>query len=442
MEEISSLIYKHQEEPAYKQRLGIIKLIHKKGEKEDLKNWRPISLLCADYKLITKTLATRLRDTLQYIIHPDQTCSVPGRTIYENLYTIRDIINLAETKQQKTYIISFDFEKAFDKVEHNFLIKTLQTFNFGEKFIKFVKTIHTKIKSHVNNNGHFTDIIEIERGIRQGCPLSLPLYCLIAEVLANSIRKNPGKTQQVKNLLYADDNTSITTEGRSIDTVIDTFERFEKASGCNLNKDTIKGIILGDQARPPHTKTDIKWQNDEGIEILGIRFFSDLYYTQYYNWRCLTKKIIEKLKKMKYRNLSLAGKKTLLNTTILSKLWYLSSVLSIPPAELKIINKEMFSYLWDYQQPELIKRNTLYQPLWKGGIGLLNIQIQQQAIRIKQQYEVVTKTVRKLGYTLADIRYQQSSPNTTKPGNSCRIIVALSITEQTLHCTIKNSLIF
>ena len=208
MEEISRVMFEIQEEPAYNQRLGIINLVHKKGKKENLANWRPISFLCADYKLITKTIATRLRDTLKYIIHPDQTCSGPGRTVYENLYTIRDIINLSETKHQK-HIISFDSEKAFDKVDHNFLIKTFETFNFGEKFINFIKTIHTNIKSHVKNNGHFTNIIKLERGIRQGCPLSLPLYCLIAEVLANSIRKNenikgfytPGRPQQIKNLL-------------------------------------------------------------------------------------------------------------------------------------------------------------------------------------------------------------------------------------------------
>ena len=404
MEEISRLIFENQVQPAYQQRLGIINLIHKKGEKEDLTNWRPISLLCADYKLITKTIATRLREGLNHIIHPDQTCSVPGRTIFENLYTIRDVINLAETKRQKTYIISFDFEKAFDKVDHNFLIKTLETFKFGERFVNFIQTIYTNTKAQVNNNGYLTDTIDIQRGIRQGCPLSLPLYCIVAEVLANTIRKNenitgftiPGKTQRIKNLLYADDNISITTNPKSIDIVVQTFDRFREASGCNLNQDKIRGIILGDHTvQPPDTRAKIKWQKEEGIEIMGIRFFTDLYFTQTYNWRLLTKQITERLEKLKYRSLSLQGKKTLLNTTILSKLWYLATVFSIPPAELKIINQEIFKFIWDYKQPEPIKRNTLYQPISNGGIGLLNILIQQQAIRIKQLYEIVNENSKK-----------------------------------------------
>ena len=80
------------------QRTGIISLTHKRDEKEDLENWRPITLLCADYKIITKTIATRLRRYLSQIININQTCAVPNREITSNLYLIRDKLSTRNIK--------------------------------------------------------------------------------------------------------------------------------------------------------------------------------------------------------------------------------------------------------------------------------------------------------------------------------------------------------
>ena len=71
------------------QHRGLLSLIFKKGEKRDLKNWRPISLLCVDYKIGTRALAARLQKVLPSVLHEDQTCGVPGRSIFSNLYLIR-----------------------------------------------------------------------------------------------------------------------------------------------------------------------------------------------------------------------------------------------------------------------------------------------------------------------------------------------------------------
>ena len=68
------------------QRTGIITLAHKRDEKENIENWRPITLLCSDYKIITKTIATRLRRYISQIININQTYAVPGREITSDLY--------------------------------------------------------------------------------------------------------------------------------------------------------------------------------------------------------------------------------------------------------------------------------------------------------------------------------------------------------------------
>ena len=72
---------------------SVTRVIFKKDDPKDLKNWRPISLLNVDYKICSKTLANRLSIVLPSIIHEDQTCSVPGRTIFENLSLLRDILD-------------------------------------------------------------------------------------------------------------------------------------------------------------------------------------------------------------------------------------------------------------------------------------------------------------------------------------------------------------
>ena len=160
---IANEIYKGNTEYSNTQKKAIIKLMYKKGEREIIQNWRPISLLCTDYKIITKTIANRLTPTLHHIIDQDQTCNIPGRNIYSNLQLIRNLIDHVNVKKEKAYIISFDFEKAFDKVDHNYMVKTLEAFNFGDTFINFVKKTYTKINANIMNNGFMTSIVDIER---------------------------------------------------------------------------------------------------------------------------------------------------------------------------------------------------------------------------------------------------------------------------------------
>ena len=91
-------------------------------------------MLCADYKIGTKALAARLQKVLSSVLHEDQTCGVPGRSIFSNLNLVRDLIEYCNSKNLPLVIINLDQEKAFDRVNWNFLDRVLQRINFGPEF--------------------------------------------------------------------------------------------------------------------------------------------------------------------------------------------------------------------------------------------------------------------------------------------------------------------
>ena len=193
---------------------AMITLIPKKGTIKLLKYWRPISLLCVDYKILTKILANRLRHILPQIISEEQNCSIPNRTIFSNLFLIRDMITYTKQKNNHLYLLQIDQKKAFNKIDRNFLCKTLEKIGISSLFINFLKILYTQNTSMIINNGFLSPQGSLQRGLRQGCPLFLPLYVIHGQVTTTNINQNnnitgiyiPNQKNQVKISQYADDS--------------------------------------------------------------------------------------------------------------------------------------------------------------------------------------------------------------------------------------------
>ena len=158
-----------------------LRLLYKKGERTLLKNWRPISLLNTDYKLLSTILAMRLKPLLPKVINEDQTCGVPGRTIFENLFRLRDITQEAMINNSNLIMVNLDQEKAFDKIDRTFPFKSMAKMNFGPSFIHWIKVLYEHANCNIVNNGWTFDAVTLYRGVRQGCPLSPLLYIIVAE---------------------------------------------------------------------------------------------------------------------------------------------------------------------------------------------------------------------------------------------------------------------
>ena len=164
------------------------RVIFKKGDRKSLKNWRPISLLNVDYKICSKAISVRLSKVLDFIVDPDQTCSVPGRKISSNLHILRDILDYIDRTDETGILVSLDQEKAFDRVNHSFLQNLLVHFGFGPNFCCWINTFYNGANMRVIVNEWLTDPIPLARGVRQGDSLSPMLYILCVESLACKIQ--------------------------------------------------------------------------------------------------------------------------------------------------------------------------------------------------------------------------------------------------------------
>lgn len=172
------------EELSTSMKQGLITLIPKPGKDLlSLDNWRPITLLNLDYKIISLVFAKRLKTGLSEIINETQTGFMPKRLISCNIRLILDLIDYAHHINSDAIILFLDFYKAFDTIEHKFLFLTLELFGFGEHFIKFVKMIYKDINSSVLLQFDTSNRFPISRGVRQGCGISPFLFVLVVELL-------------------------------------------------------------------------------------------------------------------------------------------------------------------------------------------------------------------------------------------------------------------
>lgn len=360
------------------QRRSVITLIPKKGkDKRFIRSWRPISILNADYKVFSKLLSKRLAGLLPLLTNLNQTGFVKSRYIGNNVLNLQSVVEYLQRTGEEGLIVSLDFKSAFDSLDHAFMMDALKTYNLGDNFLHWVSTLYSSAEATVLSNGISSGWFSVERGVRQGCPLSPMLFVLAVERLADSMRNNNSirginvLDTNLKVSQFADDTTLILRDEQSIDEVWSVLESFKKVSGMELNVDKTKGLMIGDFSFSGEIANSFEWASE--IPILGVSISTQQFPDKEYDLNF--KSIIQKMQKVcdawSGKNITLKGKCVILNTLVLPKIYYAATILAVPPKVYVLVDKLISNFLWKGKAAK-ISRHSLEMSTKDGGLGLHN----------------------------------------------------------------------
>jgi len=387
---------------------SLLKLIPKAGKDlTKLTNWRPISLSNCDHKLITKVYSRRICDKVGAIIDDRQAAYLKGRLISDNVRAMVTSMRLANIEENVDGIlVSLDAKKAFDSVEHSYIEKILVKFGL-KSFVPIFKLLYSDLTSSIFINGRVVPGFKILRGVKQGDSLSCVLFIMCMEPLIRNIEANPEIEPIESTILgrlpkayaYADDvNATIKRKRSCLQALFDEYARLSKWSRLMLNADkteilpfrsnNVRLAAAENDFEVTYLNTSHRLSGKICVKINGLFFQQNEARMRKLNLEAVIQKVESQLLRWSMRSLSLLGKILVLKTFGISQVVYLMQNLVLEEADLKLLNRAMYKFLWNKKYlaakaPERIKREIMNKSVTEGGFGMLDIVKLDDGLKLK-----------------------------------------------------------
>ena len=372
--------------------------------------FRPIGLCNVIYKLVTKIIVNRLKPILPIIISPTQCSFVPKRQITDNVIIVQEMLHSMRSKQGKRglMMIKIDFEKAYDRLRWSFIRESLLELHLPRNLVEVVMNCIESAKLSILWNGEPMEAFRPSRGIRQGDPLSPYLYVICMERLAHLIDREvrlgvwkPVRASRngpaLSNLAFADD--LILFCEASVDQaeiVQQCLDKFCAASGSKVNNAKSKVYFS------PNTNEVVREAVSEklGMEIttdlgsyLGVPTINGR--TSKREYQYLVDKINGKLAGWKTKTLSMAGRATLIQSTLSSIPYYSMQSSKLPRSTCDDIDRRNKSFLWGALEGErkvhLVSWDNVNKSKREGGLGIKSMRQVNSAFLAKLGWRVLAE---------------------------------------------------
>lgn len=373
--------------------VGRIVLVPKPGaDLKDVGSWRPITLLNVDHKLFTSVLSRRFRDVLPLVIHPNQVCSVPGKSMYCALGGVRDILAYTKKRNDAGALLSLDQAKAFDRVSHRYLTVALTQYGFPVEIVQLLERLYGSYSSRLCINGRDGRDFRVLSGVRQGCPLSPLLFVLAIDPFLRGLERDrnitglplPGNGSW-KVLAYADDVLVFLRHSCDIASVFRVFSRYAALSGALLNVQKSHLLPVGNFVVPGQCDVPVC----SSCRILGIPFGCDGVSAT--AWSGVVSAVKELIKQAELFDFSYKERAYIIRAKFCAKIWHLGQVQ--PPSQLiaRKLHTLLYCFFWK-NRAAVLNRSTLQLSPRSGGWSLPDVVVMCRCMCLKALLKTLRET--------------------------------------------------
>ncbi|VDO15268.1 unnamed protein product [Brugia timori] len=263
---------------------GVLVKVPKKGDPTVCDNWRGIMLLCCVLKVLCKVILNRIQEKIDATLRRQQAGFRAGRSCVDHIVSLRIILEQVNEFQESLYLVFIDYEKAFDRLNHENLWGALRRKGVPDKIVNLIEAQYEAFTCRVLHNGALSDPIRVVAGVRQGCILSPLLFLIVIdEIMVGAIDRVPNRgllwqpitMEHLNDLDLADDVALVSQRRSDMQSKLDDLAERSSAAGLNINVSKTKSLDINTGNPSNFTVAGQEVEKVESFQYLGSQIASD-----------------------------------------------------------------------------------------------------------------------------------------------------------------------